>query len=401
MSASGSFDVFAEALDLGEAYCRYENIILILEFRMSDLSRRQILAGLAGAAGVAAGRPAEASTYVYNNLGLLAKNANILFGAALGSPYYSDPTYAALFAQTRLLISEWQFNLGSLMPTTRGVFDFYNADRIVALGQSLGKPVKAHCLFWQAYNPAWLASLSTSELQYFFDSYIDAVVPRYAGKIYAWNIANEPFWPADGLPGGYGNGPWYQAFGAQWPTRAFKRVAALDPKAKFCVNEAQCDNNVVGLGATIRPALLTLVDAMQQAGATVSAVGLESHLDMGMAYDDSIFQTFVGQLAQRNVEIWISELDVREFTLPASASQRDSLVAARVSSFLSKALTSPAVTQVATWGLADKYTWLDAVWAAEFGATSRRPRPLPYDTRFQPKPMWTAMANAFHSRKIV
>lgn len=364
---------------------------------IDQIDRRRMLLGMGSAGLGIAATGARAENY-YNNLGRIANDSGVLFGAALGSPYFTDRSFANLYDDARLLVSEWQFKLASLRPT-QGAYDFYNADRLVTLAQSQKKPVKAHCLFWQAVNPAWLSGLSTAELQRLFDEHIDTVVPRYAGQIMAWDVVNEPFWPADGQPGGFGKGPWYQAFGENWPLRAFKRIAALDRTAKFSLNESQCDNNVPGLGVTIRPALLKLVDTLQQAGAKLDAVGIESHIDMGQAYDSGVFQSFLAQLADRKVEIYLSELDVRDFTLPDDIGKRDKLIAERVGAYLDLSLAFPAVTQVVTWGLSDKYSWLQAIWAAKYGSTVRQPRPLPYDSHMQRKPMWQAMAKSFQNRK--
>jgi endo-1,4-beta-xylanase len=364
---------------------------------ISPIDRRHFLKSLAAAGACATASPVFAETY-YMNLGRIAHDAGILFGSALGSPYFSDSSYASLFDETRLLVSEWQFKIASLRPT-RDTYDFYNADRLVALGRAQNKPVKAHCLFWQNANPTWMMGLSTLELRKLFDEHIEKVVPRYAGKVYAWDVVNEPFWPADGQAGGFGKGPWYQAFGQDWPLRAFKRISTLDRNAKFALNESQCDNTVAGLGATIRPALLKLVDTLQQAGATLHAVGLESHLDMGQSYDDGVFADFIDQLSRRKVEVWISELDVRDFTLPDDVATRDGMIADRVTAFLVKALASRAVTQVATWGLSDKYSWLDDLWTQRNGNTVRQPRPLPFDANMRRKPMWSAMTKAFEARK--
>ena len=375
------------------------------------MNRRHLLAGLASSSLLSAAPEAFAAP-APADLGAVAANARILFGAALGSPYATDAKYAALFSQARLLVSEWQFKTGSLMPnppasTTAlrpGDFSFFNADGFINTAAALKKPVKAHCLFWQAANPAWLATLSTAELQYFFDAYIDIVIPRYAGRVYAWDVVNEPFWPADGLPGGFGDGPWYQAFGPGWVQRAFQRVSALDRTAMLCLNEAECDINVNGLGNTIRPALLQLIDTIRQAGVQLNAVGLQGHLRMDMAYDDSMFANFVGQVAQRGVEVWLSEIDVRENpsdVLNKNTSTRDQIVATRVGSFLSKSLANKSVTQVCTWGLSDKYSWLTEIWLQQNPGSTKRPRPLPYDTNMTKTPMWTAMSNAFSQRKLV
>ena len=266
------------------------------------ISRRSALAGFALAASSTAAPKSFAA--VNSTLGSIADGVGVLFGAAAGNQIYTDPAYDALFAETRLMTSEWQFKMAAVQPT-RGVYDFWHADNFLNYTIQRGRKLKAHCGFWQAYNPDWMTGLSTSELQYVFDKHIDTIVSRYAGQIYAWDVANEPFWPADGLPGGYGNGPWYQAWGKDWIARAFRRAAAADPTAKLYLNEAQCDNNGAGLGPVIRPALLQLVDELKQAGVPVYGVGLESHLDMGMSYDDTQFASYCAQLAAKGVKISI------------------------------------------------------------------------------------------------
>ena len=60
----------------------------------------------------------------------------------------------------------------------------------------------------------------------------------------------------------------------------------------------------------------------------------------------------------------------------------------------------PAVDQVVTWGLSDKYSWLKALWQERYGTTTtRQPRPLPFDEYMQKKAAWTAVSNALRSRR--
>ncbi len=361
---------------------------------MQTIHRRRLLQGV-GAFAAAGFAPSALASGA--NLGAIAQQVGVTFGAAAGNQIFDDPAYGKLFAETHLVASEWQFKLASLQPV-KGAYEFVHADRLAEYAAGSGKKLKAHCLFWQAFNPSWLAGLSTQELKYTFDKHIDTVVPRYAGKAFAWDVANEPFWPADGNPGGFGSGPWYQAFGEGWVKRAFQRVAALDPKAKLYLNEAQCDNNGQGLGPVIRPALLKLVDDLKGSGVGLGGVGLESHLDMGMPYDDALFGSFCAQLAAKSVSISISELDVRDFSLSDDIASRDKIIADRIRKFLTHALAVPQVDQIVTWGLSDKYTWLKALWESQRGATFRQPRPLLFDDKMQKKPAYEAVSRALHSR---
>ena len=56
------------------------------------------------------------------------------------------------------------------------------------------------------------------------------------------------------------------------------------------------------------------------------------------------------------------------------------------------ALAHPATAFVATWGLSDKYTWLDEPEFRHFGWTTR---PLPLDASMRRKTVWQAAAEAF------
>ncbi len=361
------------------------------------ISRRGMLEGLA-ALGGAAFAPKAVLARGADNLGTTAASVGVTFGSAAGNQIYSDFSYEHLFGETRLITSEWQFKMAAVQPN-QGVYEFWHADNLLNYTVRSARKLKAHCGFWQAFNPSWMSGLSTSQLQYTFDKHIDTIIPRYAGKVYAWDVANEPFWPADNNPGGFGGGPWYQAFGSGWVKRAFQRVSALDPTAKLYLNEAQCDNNGNGLGPVIRPALLNLVSDIKNAGLRIDGVGLESHLDMGMPYDDVQFGAYCNQLAGKDVKISISELDVRDFSLPDDPATRDKAIAARIQSFLTQALKSPAVDQIVTWGLSDKYSWLKGLWLDQRGATFRQPRPLLFDENMQKKAAYTAVGNALNSRK--
>ena len=64
-------------------------------------------------------------------------------------------------------------------------------------------------------------------------------------------------------------------------------------------------------------------------------------------------------------------------------------------------LAEPAVRAVVTWGLADKYSWLNtesAPWARR--GDGKPERPLPLDADLRRKPIWGAIADAFAARAI-
>jgi endo-1,4-beta-xylanase len=234
-----------------------------------------------------------------------------------------------------------------------------------------------------------LKRLSSREVERVFDDHIERVVSRYVGKLTAWDVVNEPFWPLDGKPGGWRDGPWYAAMGPAYVERAFRRVAAIDKTARLTLNEAQCDNDHEW-GRSIRPLLAQLVERLLDAGAPLDTIGLQSHLRPQWPADYSAFAQYLAGFATRGLTVSITEFDIDDSAFPEDIGARDRAIAAVATKFLAPVLAVPAVDMVVNWQLSDRYTW--------YRALSRRPpRPLPFDESLRPKPLAGAMAAAFAS----
>jgi endo-1,4-beta-xylanase len=81
----------------------------------------------------------------------------------------------------------------------------------------------------------------------------------------------------------------------------------------------------------------------------------------------------------------ITELDVLDDGLRADPTIRDAGVADIYRRYLDVALDEPAVKVLMTFGLSDRYTWLQE----DFPRKDRAPRrPLPFDADLQPKPAY-------------
>ena len=59
--------------------------------------------------------------------------------------------------------------------------------------------------------------------------------------------------------------------------------------------------------------------------------------------------------------------------------------------YLEIALDEPAVASLMTFGLSDRYTWLQEDYPREDGAPRR---PLPFDEKLEPKPAYRSLAGA-------
>ena len=363
-------------------------------------SRRQALAVLAGASVAYRSRVTFAAS-ANESLGAIAAANGFVFGAAAGPVIDNDLAYRELYiTHTKIVTTDVAMKMGTIAPQP-GPKRFESADRLLRFCASNKIPMRGHCLIWNEWVPAWVKSMTTAERQTFFDSYIEEVVGRYAGKLHSWDIVNEPFWPGHKAPGGYRLGPWYDAFGTGYVRRAFERAALADKKTKFVLNEAQTERDD-DVGRTVREGLLRLVDELQDAGVPLHAVGLQGHLQPRYPHDPARFADFVHALAERKVDIYITEFDVRDDTFPDDIPSRDAMIAETAEKFLNTVLRIPAVKDVITWQLADNYSFYTDAAKKKNPLAERLPRPLPFDDANQKKPLWYAMARAFknNARKV-
>jgi endo-1,4-beta-xylanase len=357
------------------------------------ITRRETLAGAAGLLAAAGGAKAAP---VSQSLAQAASGAGLLYGASIGQEAFADPAYAALYRrETRILTTENALKFDWLRPSAER-FEFSFADAILREAKANGKLMRGHTLIWNDNAPDWLKRLSGREVERVFDEHIDRVCERYAGQLQSWDVVNEPFWPMDGQPGGWRNGPWFAAMGPTYVERAFRRVAAIDKTARLTLNEAQCDNDH-DWGRSIRPLLAGLVERLLDAGAPVQAVGLQSHLQPQWPHDYPAFGDYVRGFGAKGLDVYISEFDVNDAALPDAIAARDRAVAATAAAFLEPVLRVPAVKMVVNWQLSDRYSWYRALQPARFWS-KRTPRPLPFDDEMRAKPLRAAMLACFAAR---
>jgi endo-1,4-beta-xylanase len=364
---------------------------------MRQWSRRGALALIAGASAASFERKTIAASSA-QSLGAIAAKSGIVFGAACGPVIEKDLAYRELYqTHARIITTDVAMKMGTIAPQP-GAKRFESADRLLQFCASNRIPMRGHCLIWNEWVPQWIKSMSVVERQAFFDAYIEEVAARYVGKLHSWDVVNEPFWPGHKAPGGYRLGPWYDAFGTGYVRRAFERVAAVDKKTKLVLNEAQSERDDE-VGLVVRSGLLRLVDELKDAGVPLHAVGLQSHLQPRYPHDPGRFSEFLHALAGRGVEIYLTEFDVRDDTFPDDVAARDAMIAETAEKFLTNALRVPAVKTVIAWELADNYSFYTDAAKKKDPLAQRLPRPLPFDSSMQKKPLWFAMARAFENTR--
>jgi endo-1,4-beta-xylanase len=163
------------------------------------------------------------------------------------------------------------------------------------------------------------------------------------------------------------------------------------------LNEAQCENNH-DWGRSIRPPLARLVDNLLQRGVPLQAVGFQSHLQPQWPFDFAEFAEYAASVAQKRLDVYLTEFDVNDQSFPDDPDARGAAVARVGGQFLDAVLKIPPVKMVVNWQLSDRYSWYRDIWRKLHPASRRLSRPLPFDDEFNPNPLRAAMLTAFEAR---
>ena len=318
----------------------------------------------------------------------------LVYGSSTATWQISDPEYAKLYArEAAIMFTEDDLLWYRLRPTPTSGLKFGFGDRIVEFAEQHGILVFATHLVWdEGFGEGWkqsdLFGMSQKEARDVLFGTVEAVVDRYRGRIAGWSVVNEAL-NGEGLRTDV---PWYQTIGPSYVEEAFHIARSHDPAAKLVLNDFGYETDT-GFDQAInkRAATLEFLDRLLDRKVPVDALGVQAHLDatnFAQAFDENEYRTFLSEVADRGLKILITEMDVLDDGLPKATCPRDKGVADVYRRYLDVALDEPAVACVMTFGLSDRYTWLQEDFPRDDGA---RRRPLPYDKELEPKPAFAAL----------
>lgn len=314
----------------------------------------------------------------------------------------SDPEFAGrLTEEASLLVPEWALKWAAgdtLLRPSPSQFDFSAPDFMFKFATRHNLLVRGHALIWHDSLPKWFDDfVNHKNAQQVLEHHINTVVGRYAGKVHSWDVVNEAIaydprksWRSDGLR----NTAWLKYLGTDYIDLAFRTAAAADPNALLVYNDFGLDYDSP-LHEAKRTATLRLLRHLKAKGTPIHALGIQAHLK-GEAtnFNPRKLQRFLHDVAELDLKILITELDVADKKLPAEVEQRDRIIAGIYEDYLSAVLSEPAVIAVITWGLSDRYSYLSEFKPRPDG---KPVRPLPLDTNLKPKLAWNGIMRAFNS----
>jgi endo-1,4-beta-xylanase len=305
-----------------------------------------------------------------------------------------DPSYAALVTQQcSVLVPENELKWGTLRPSPTQPFNFTPADLALSFAEQHGMRVRGSCFTWTNDVPWWFDTYVTPQnaLQ-ILEEHITTVMTRYKGRIFSWDVANEATYG-----GGYYPTPWAKLLGPRYVDNAFTIAHRADPSAQLLLNEYNLEYSNAYSQARQR-SVLRILDDLLSRGIPVHGLGVQGHLEwaaMTHQFDPRQHRSFLRSVAAMGLRVVITELDVTDVNLPGDPAVRDRGVAAAYERYLDTVLQEPCVDGLVSWGLSDKYSWINSANEARFQRADRQlERPLPFDGGMAPKAACDATARA-------
>jgi endo-1,4-beta-xylanase len=335
----------------------------------------------------------------------IAASRGILYGCAVkGELLAQAPEFAALVAtEAALVVPEYEGKFGTIQPE-EGRFQFGPLDSVTSWAGHFRKSVRGHALVWYQEMPDWArAALGEGPVRArrVMDAHFDRVLSATRPRIRDWDVVNEPIAnpPGSDIPEPPGNTgdlrdtPWLRALGPDYPAIALRAARERDQTLRLTLNDYGVEADTPHAEEK-RRRLLRLLRSLRQRNVPLDAVGIQAHLQMREPFRADIFRDFVRQIRALDLQVLITELDVRETRPPpGDFVVRDTAVALRTHAFLSAAIEG-GVRTVLTWGISDRWTWLWREQAVALGPGDTH-RGLPFDWELNRKQMWRAMARAF------
>ncbi|HEV2866250.1 MAG TPA: endo-1,4-beta-xylanase, partial [Allosphingosinicella sp.] len=265
--------------------------------------------------------------------------------------------------------------------------------------------MRGHTLLWHHPNwfPDWVASYDfgarpASEAERMIRQHVETVCRRYGPRIHGYDVVNEA---VDNWTGAMRETVFSRAMGSAEAVLdlAFHTAREAAPHAQLVYNDYMAWEP---WNAVHRTGVLRLLEGFRRRRIPVDALGVQSHIGTENSDESAGFgaaqetewRRFLDEVVAMGYDLVITEFDVHDKGLPADIAVRDRAVADYARAYLDIMLSYSQLGDVLAWGMSDRYSWLQERWPRPDG---RRKRVSPYDDDFRPKPLRTAIADAFRN----
>jgi endo-1,4-beta-xylanase len=313
----------------------------------------------------------------------LAQQAGMLVGAAVEPNDMAwEPKYDPLVAREFSIVTTENVLKFGLVRKTGNRYVFGPADVIVDFAQQNNIKVRGHTLVWHEQLPDWLkiGDYTSQELSDLLEQHIKTLVGRYKGRIQYWDVVNE----AVDWDGSMRDTIWSENLGPDYIDKAFEWAHEADPTAKLFYN----DYSAEGLGDK-SDAVYNLVMGMVERGVPIDGVGFQGHFSLDNAPNPADVAANIQRLAALGLEVQFTEVDVR---IPDPVTDEKLQKQADIYwSMMNVCAQNPACTAFITWGVTDKFSWINTFLKGYSAG-------LMFDENYDPKPAYWAVRDALERR---
>lgn len=293
----------------------------------------------------------------------------------------SEPRTALITKEYNMVVAENEMKFDATEPS-QGNFSYSAGTRLINMAMRHNMRVRGHALAWHQQVPSWLTAdgekntmnRTRQELLNILHRHIKNVVSTWKGKVQEWDVANEVLsdnqQSINTNPKAYDLRPsvWATGIGEDFLDSAFVWAHKYDPNARLILN----DYGVEGKGWGKSEALYNLAMRLKNSGIPIDGVGLQSHMDAGIQYVNSI-EANIKRYNEAGLDCHITELDLginddSDNSLKAQAETFYAVVRA--------AMKYDNCKSVMIWGLSDDLTWRQGK------------RPLLFDGKLAKKPAY-------------
>jgi len=311
-------------------------------------------------------------------------------GAAVTPGALKTDEAQLILHQFNSITAENAMKIGLIHPK-ENEYNWAGADAIAAFAKKNNMKLRGHTLLWHRQTPDWLFKDATGNavtkevlLQRLKD-HITAVVKRYKGTIYAWDVVNEAI--SDNAGEYYRPSPWYKICGEEYIVKAFQYAHEADPDALLFYN----DYNEIN--AVKREKIIGMINGLRNAGIPIHGVGLQGHWGLNEPSREQLDKT-VFDFSQLGLKMHVTELDISVYPQEHDARGRkpeDSNTAFTEEKekkqmevykmcFEVFRKYKDAISSVTFWNISDRHSWLD-----NFPVMGRKNYPLLFDKDLKPK----------------
>ena len=289
-------------------------------------------------------------------------------GAAVRSQYvFNEPPYGAtLVREFNQLTPEFEMIWGYLQPSP-GVWNFAAPDALVGFAERAGLHVQGTPLVWHEFMPAFVETLDAASLRAALEAHVRTVVARYRGRIGSYVVVNEALAGA-----AMRQTIFLGRLGPGYIADAFRWAHEEDPDAVLLLNDFAIEGTTV-----ISDFMYDLVQGLLHEGVPIHGVGMQGHFTIYPPPPVESIRQNIQRFCGLGLQVQITELDVADDDL---ASQRPIY-----RDVASACAAEPCCTGVTTWGLTDKYHWLEMA-------------ALTFDAEYAPKLAYFGMRDGLAGR---